>query len=471
MVEYSYDIVIVGHGAAGLAAAVSAAETILQGDRPLTVAVLERTDSESSGGSTRYTGAFFRVNTDLSPAPSFVGDIMKFSGDRSDREVVDTLHQKAESTLRWVQDHGIEFDAIPTGFLTASRPRTLPVGGGRAIVDTLLKSARRQGVEVLYERTALSLTSVDGGSWALTVRNNRTGHMERLICSAVVLACGGFEGNVPMMTEYMGSSAFSLQNISPGGLSNQGEGIQMAVEVGAKMSGRWDIFHAEPIDPRSHAPEPALMIFPYGILVNKEGNRFIDEASGTVDEIYENVSRTILKEANNEAYFITDKKLYTVPNYQRAIMSPEPPIVAETIGQLAELLGIPVERLRLTIEEFNAAVQDGPYDPLVLDGKRTHGLNPEKSNWAVPIDQPPYLAYPIACSIVFTFGGIETDASARVLSRDAVPIPGLYAAGEITGLYYGKYPGATSVLRGLVFGRIAGNHAVEYVNTVSQGES
>lgn len=201
------------------------------------------------------------------------------------------------------------------------------------------------------------------------------------------------------------------------------------------------------------------MVFPYGILVNLDGERFVDEGSGTADEIYEAVGRTIWKQREGLVYFIGDQRIYTVPGYEHALTTDMPPIVADSAEVLAEQLGLDPARLRRTIEEFNASVQEGAYDPTAPDGKATRGLTPPKSNWAQPLDMLPLVAYPMACAIVFTYGGIATSMSGEVLSADGWPIPGLFAAGECTGLYYGKYPGATSVLRGLVFGRIAGEAA------------
>ncbi len=139
-----------------------------------------------------------------------------------------------------------------------------------------------------------------------------------------------------------------------------------------------------------------------------------------------------------------------------------PPVSSHSIAALAEQIGLPAADLQSTVAAYNAAIQPGHFDPLRKDGKQAVGISPPKSNWAIPIDKPPYIAFPLECSVVFTFGGLATDTSARVLSTDDYPIPGLYAAGEITGLYFGKYPGATSVLRGLVFGRIAGREAAQY---------
>jgi tricarballylate dehydrogenase len=201
------------------------------------------------------------------------------------------------------------------------------------------------------------------------------------------------------------------------------------------------------------------MIFPYGVLVNKQGRRFVDEGPGTIDAFYERTTRRIYEQPDGLAYAILDARYRKVPNYRLAIRSDRPPIVGESIETLADELQVPRMTLRATVDSFNAACRPGNYRPLELDGVATVGLDPPKSNWALPIDQPPFHAFPIISSNVFTFGGLKVDSSARVLNADGDAIEGLYAAGETVGMYYRNYTGATSVLKGLVFGRIAGAHA------------
>lgn len=458
-------VVIIGCGAAGLSAAVAAAETVLAGEAVVDVTVLERTGVDERGGGTRHTGAFLRVEEDFSPASSFEEDVVAFSDGRSDRSVVRRLAAEAKETLSWVEDLGVKFDAIETHFLTSNRPRLLPVGGGQSIVDVLADRAQRMGVEIAYRRTATSLVLGDAGEVVgLVVRDNDSGALETLRCRAVIIASGGFEGDQRLLTQYLGRDADHVRNISPGGENNRGEGITMAIAAGAGTSGQWDKFHAEPIDPRSSSVEAAVMIFPYGVIVGRDGHRFLDEGRATVDETYEDVARQILARPDGTAFCITDQQTLSIQGYQRAVAAAEPPVQAETLTELAAALGIDdVDAFVDTIDAYNDAVTPGSFDAFALDGLSTVGLTPPKSNWARRIDQPPFVAWPMSCAIVFTFGGLAADAEARVTSADGVVLPGLYAAGEVTGLYYGKYPGATSVLRSLVFGRIAGRNAVSQV--------
>ena len=137
-----------------------------------------------------------------------------------------------------------------------------------------------------------------------------------------------------------------------------------------------------------------------------------------------------------------------------------PPFEAGSLKELASLIDVPAENLLDTVGAFNSAVQPGTYDLDRLDGKRTSGITPPKSNWALPLDQPPYIAIPVTGGITFTFGGLKCDTSARVIDTRGVVMEGLYAAGETMGeLFYYNYPGASSVIRGAVYGRIAARDA------------
>jgi tricarballylate dehydrogenase len=220
------------------------------------------------------------------------------------------------------------------------------------------------------------------------------------------------------------------------------------------------MFHAEPIDPRSGVAEPSIMIFPYGILVNKEGHRFTDEAPGPVDATYEQITRTLHHQTDGIGYVILDARLADVPNARTAIRTDQQPLRADTIEELAGLIGVPADDLASTVSEYNTACTDGVFDPGKTDGLATSGVRPAKSNWARPVDSPPFEAYPIISSNVFTYGGLRVDTSAQVVDHDGRPIEGLYAAGETVGMYFTHYAGSTSVLKGAVFGRIAGRAAV-----------
>lgn len=464
MGKVDYDLIIVGCGAAGTASALAAAEEAKAQDQSISIAILERAPFEKRGGNTRWTAAYMRMENIDTPAPNLVGDMLKFSDHLIDRQYATTLEQEAGPTLRWVESKGVDFDFLPTMFLTASRPRLLPVGGGRAIIDTLSLRARALGVEIIYETTAWDLTLDDEGAVnGLKVRI-ADGSSMQLKTNAVILAAGGFQGNKEMMAQYIGRNAYKIPPVSEGGLFNKGEAIRMAMRIGAAGNGQFDSFHAETVDPRSKREEAGVMLFPYAILVNRNGERFTDEGITTIDEQYEEVARKIFYTCEDHvAYMITDQKMYNVPNYEEALQTDMPPIVADTIEELAEKINVNRQNLVKTVQTFNDACPDGEFIYNKMDGLATTNLALNKSNWSIKVNDGPYIAYPVHCCNVFTNGGLATDIDARVLTGDETAIPGLYAVGETSGIYYGKYPGGTSVLRCLVFGRRAGKHAVSYI--------
>ena len=217
------------------------------------------------------------------------------------------------------------------------------------------------------------------------------------------------------------------------------------------------------IDARSPAVEcgvTALYNFQMGIIVNGLGERFLDEGEDFRDHTYVKFGKAIVEQADGIASCIFDQQMVQREEFGRAWRPVGPPIEASTVRELAEALAVPPDRLESTIQRFNQAVQPGEIDLDKLDGKGTRGLHPPKSNWAMPLEQPPFVAVPVTGGITFTFGGLKVDTSARVIDVGGAPIAGLYAAGEPMGeIFYFNYPGASSVIRGAVFGRIAGGEA------------
>jgi len=480
MAEDEIDVLVVGCGIGGLTAAVAALQ---QGAR---VAILERSPRDERGGQTRYTEAYLRMKSETEvtddfethlvenasgyPDPSLVHAFAEGPTNMpglvralsiADPDFISAFADNAGPTLAWIKQLGVRFDFLPTQFLTKSQPRLLPVGGGEALVEALASAAEGLGATFHYETAANDLIVSDSGEIAGV--QAIAAHHRRVAFPAgnVVLACGGFQGSAEMTTRYLGPRSIFLRPICRGAYYNRGEGIRMALDFGAAGCGDFGSYHAEPIDPRSGISEPSVFIYPYGILVNREGRRFTNEAVGTVDAYYERVTREIYLQSKGLAYAILDAKHMDIPNYRLGIRTDQPPIAANTVSELAAQLAIDGGVLQETIASFNAACRPGTFTPLALDGLATHGLVPPKSNWAVPLDRPPFHAYPIISANVFTFGGLKTDASARVINSQGDAIPGLYAAGEIVGLYSGNYTGATSVLKGAVFGRLAGLHAAK----------
>lgn len=480
MFEPQADVVVVGTGIAGMSAAVAA----LQGGARVTL--LERAPREERGGQTRYTEAYLRMKSESEVTDDFEdqfaqnaggyldpGLVHLASGPRegwpgalkamsfADPDLISTFADAAGPTVQWLKSFGVRFDFLPTQFLTKSQPRLLPVGGGLALIEALGTEAEKLGARFVYETAATSLILDEHRRVAGVRAVGPNAAPMQFSAKAVVLACGGFEGNPEMLSQYMGPRSIYLRPICRAGHFNKGEGVRMALEIGAAPCGDYGSYHAEPIDPRSGMAEPSVFIFPYGILVNQQGRRFTDEAPGTVDAWYERITREIFNQTNGIAYCVLDARHRTIPNYRLGLRTDQPPIEGRSLGELGVKLGIPGDGLEATVAEYNKACPPGEFKPLELDGLSTRGLAPRKSNWAHPLDQAPYHAYPVISANVLTFGGLKVDRNARVLNTQGDPIPGLYAAGEVVGLYYKNYTGATSVLKGAVFGRFAGTDAAK----------
>jgi tricarballylate dehydrogenase len=279
----------------------------------------------------------------------------------------------------------------------------------------------------------------------------------------VILACGGFQANVEMRVRYLGRFADSL--ILRGSRYNTGDGLNMAIAAGAKPAGQWGDYHSAVLDARSPRIEcgvTALYNYQMGIFVDMQGHRFLDEGEDFRDHTYVKFSKHIVEQAGGTAWCVFDQQAYQREEFARAWRPVGPPYEAATLRELASITDLPAENLMETIGAFNAAIQPGAYDLDRLDGKRTEGITPAKSNWALPLDHPPYVAIPVTGGITFTFGGLKCDTSARVIDTRGKVMDGLYAAGEPMGeIFYYNYPGASSVIRGAVFGRIAGAHAAQ----------
>ena len=279
----------------------------------------------------------------------------------------------------------------------------------------------------------------------------------------MVLACGGFQANVQMRVAHLGRFADSL--ILRGSRHNTGEGIRMALDIGAQPAGQWGDYHSAVIDARSPVVEcgvTALYNFQMGIMVDGQGRRFLDEGEDFRDHTYVKFGKAITEQAGGRAYCIFDQQMFQREEFARAWRPVGPAIEAKSIGELASELSIPRGQLEETVHAYNQAVRPGVLDLDRLDGKGTQGLTPPKSNWAMPLTEQPFVAIPVTGGITFTFGGLKVDTAARVIDVAGRSIKGLYAAGEPMGeIFYHNYPGASSVIRGAVFGRIAGRHAAE----------
>ena len=240
----------------------------------------------------------------------------------------------------------------------------------------------------------------------------------------------------------------------------------MALDLGAQPYGHWSGCHAvawdlnaPPYGDRNVADLFQKHSYPFGLVVNVDGKRFVDEGADFRNYTYARYGREVLFQPQRAAFQLFDQKTEHLLRDEYRI--PQATVVrADTIQELADGLGVARNGLVSTVAEFNAAVQPGDFDPTALDGKRTEGIDPPKSNWALPLDTPPFLGYAVTCGITFTFGGLKIDSHARVLDTSDLPISSLYAAGELVGgLFYENYPGGAGLMAGSVFGRTAGASA------------
>jgi tricarballylate dehydrogenase len=465
-----YDLVVLGCGAAALSAAVSHAAAARSSGRQARIAVVERARRAERGGATRWTSAWFRVTEDLRLDPAFVSQMEAVSGGRADLDYCRTLEREVTQTLQFLEQNGVALTYFKQPFPNRNTGGGLgmPMGGGAGIVDGLAGVIdRTPGAEILYETEAVHLSLSDAGRVDGVIVRGRDGLLRTLRAAVVVIACGGFEGNAEMLTRYVGERACDLPVIAPTLRNNTGDGLRMALQIGAAAAGQFDMFHGEPVDTRSGKPDAVVYAYPYGILVNGRAERFLDEGRDSFDSTFEQVAFEIWRHQQQKAFFIGDQTTLEIEPVQAILLTDQPPVMGGTLKGLALELGLDPGALERTVAAYNAAIGPGKFDAHRFDGRGTRGLAPPKSNWAFPLERPPFIGYPLTCAITFTFGGILTDSLARVLTPSRTVIPGLYAAGEVTGLYYHQYPAGTSVLRAATFGRIAGAHAAAQTRTAA----
>jgi tricarballylate dehydrogenase len=450
-------IVVIGQGAAGLSAALAAAEAARARNVDVAITLLDKAPEQDAGGNTRWTPSYMRMASVDRVEPSFVHDMLEATQFRGDEGYFATLAQQAPATVKWIAGHGVPFHQ-PVYYLAKGPPRIQPVGGGETIHRELTRAAREAGVTFRFGCGADALQTEND-----VIAGVRLASGETLPADAVALACGGFQANATMMREHFGEGGDAVPLLAPRAHFNAGDGIRMAQALGADLSGEPDGMHIEPVDPRSKNQAAVVLLYPYGVVVDRDGRRFFDEGAGLVHETWEAFSRRLHFEVpGRTAYAILDARVRAIPDWQRATRSEVPPYEGATLAELAKHIGVDADNLAATVAAYNAACTGNPqkFDATVCDGlAASASLAPPKSNWARAIAEPPFLAWPIIGAIAYTFGGLATDSSARVL-RDGTPIPGLTAAGEITGHFYGTAPNAVSVLRAFVFGRIAGREAV-----------
>lgn len=487
-----YDVVVVGAGNAAYSAAHAARE------RGVSVLVLEKAPRERAGGNSYFTAGAFRMPysslTQLRPvlenvtddlagrtvlppytAADFSADMLRVTQGLCDPSLTSILIEDADAAVFWLQTKGLRFrlmydrQAYRVGdewqFWGGLAVGT--VGGGQGLMRQHAEAAEASGVETQYASPVIGLVQSQSGD-VIGVSVARPEGPEIIEAGAVVLASGGFEASSQLRAAYLGPN-WDLAKVR-GSPHNTGEVLMMALHLGAEAFGNWSGCHAiawdvsaPPAGDWNLTNRLSRQSYPLGIVVNAEGRRFLDEGADFRNYTYAKYGKEILRQTKGIAYQIFDQKAvpllaaedYNAPGTTR--------VEAWTILDLARELSIDPESLEGTINEYNTAVQPGQFNPSLRDGKRTTAIAPPKSNWALTLDSPPYVAFPVTTGITFTFGGLHIDGKAHVLNQLGHPIRGLYAAGEIVGgLFYHNYPGGSGLTSGTVFGRRAGRAAAAY---------
>jgi tricarballylate dehydrogenase len=483
-----YDVIVVGAGNAACAAAVSARESGAK-----RILVLEKASKAMRGGNTHYSGGLFRIvfNTteELLPlvpnvedkAPGFLKgvkpytqadfkkDLMRVTDNRTDPELSEILIGRSYDTIRWIKDRGVPMEAaISLSAIRIGNEIKWPTGAviraeheGVGLSEHWFEILEKRGIEVRYETRATELAQDKKGRVNGVIADGPDGY-EEISSKAVVLGCGGFEANAEWRARYLGRPWDHAK--VRGTRFNTGDGLRMAMAIGALPCGNWTGCHSTPINAEAPAygdrkltDKTNRLSYPFGVLVNRQGERFFDEGEDFQWYTYAKLGGIILNQPGSIAYqFFDSKVLHLLEGRYKTSR----PFQAQTLRELVEQLDLDRSTCLRTLEQYNEAASNDGFDPTVLDRLATKELSLPKSNWALRLDRSPFVAYPVTGGITFTFGGVRITPDAQVVDVGWRPIPGLYACGEMVGgLFHTNYPGGTGLVSGAVFGKIAGASA------------
>lgn len=480
----SADVVVVGGGNAGYCAAHAAAE------RGRRVVLLEKAPRAQAGGNSYYTlGATRMVHagfddllgileaderhgrTEVPPylAAEFLADLDRITQGRCDRELAAAVVEGSRDAVRWLHELGVRYRLMyerqahqnaDGTFVFWGGTHVCNVDAGPGLMSDHERIASGLGVETRYGCPVTGLLT-DGDS----VVGVRAGDQE-ITAESVVIASGGFEANAQWRQRYLGDG---WQHAKVRGTPyNTGDLIGAALEIGADRGGDWSTCHSVPWEASYPENESNRMLtnrlsrygYPFGIIVNRRGRRFLDEGADFRNYTYAKYGKVILEQPGSVAFQVFDANSRSMLDGYEYEMPGIDPVVSDTLKDLAVAMGVDVEAFVETVHDFNSSIDTSrPFDPTIKDGRRAM-VEPIKSNWASAIEGPPYYAYQVTCGISFTFGGLRGDVDGRVLDPSGAPIPGLFACGEaLGGLFSGNYPTGAGLIAGMVVGRRAGSLA------------
>lgn len=460
LVETTWDLVVVGGGNAALCAAITAAE------KGASVVILEGAPKPYRGGNSRHTRNFrcmhrgpLSVLTDAYEEEEYFEDLLRVTKGKTDEGLARMAIRESEECLPWMEAHGVRFQPSLSGTLSLSRTNAFFLGGGKALVNAYYNTAEDLGVRAVYEAQVTHVGIEDGRFTHVEVELD--GETLRVEGKAAVLAAGGFQADIDWLARAWGPSARNF--LIRGTPYNRGVVLKDLLDQGAESIGDPTQCHAVAIDGRAPKYDGGISTridcVPFSIVVNKDGQRFYDEGEDVWPKRYAIWGRLVAAQPDQMAYAIIDHK--SIDLFMPTVFPPEK---AETIEGLAQRLGLPAPALKETVEGFNSACREGAFHPTELDGLATEGVSPEKTNWARPLDTPPYYGYLLRPGVTFTYLGLKVDETARVTGSRG-RYANIWAAGEImAGNVLGEgYLAGFGMTIGTVFGRIAGREAADHV--------
>jgi tricarballylate dehydrogenase len=452
-----YDVLVIGGGNAALCAAISARRS------GASVLVLEAAPKFYRGGNTRHTRNMRCAHdtaTEILTGPyteeEFWEDLLRVTGSQTDEELARFMIRESKDILNWIVEQGVRWQPSLGGTLSLGRTNSFFLGGGRAMLNALYLTAEGLGVDVLYDAEAVDLDVQDGRFQSATVAYG--GQWHKVSAAALVAAAGGFEANIEWLKQYWGDVAENF--LIRGTPYNRGSVLKMLLDKGVQEIGDPTQCHAVAIDARAPKFDGGIITrldcVVFGIVVNKNAERFYDEGEDIWPKRYAIWGRLVAAQPDQIAYIIFDG-----PSLEMFMPSLYPPVKADSIRELAGKLGLDPQSLETTVETFNQAVRSGTFDHTILDDCRTEGLTPPKTHWARRIETPPLYAYPVRPGITFTYLGTRVNKESRMLMADGSPSANMFAAGEImAGNVLGKgYAAGIGMTIGSVFGRVAGREA------------